>query len=142
MIGSMQLGSLLSSGKPFFIISVRRLGFTLLELLLVLTLLSLLAGLAAPVATTAIVKAKESALRENLQVMRHALDEFFSDNGVYPDDLTVLVERRYIRFIPKDPFTGDADSWVLESSGDLPGVDNVVSSSANLARDGSYYSEW
>jgi prepilin-type N-terminal cleavage/methylation domain-containing protein len=131
------------TGKPKKIPkSFSSYGFTLLELLLVLTLLSLLAGLAAPVVTTAITRAQEAALRENLQIMRHALDDYYADNGRYPDQLEVLVERRYLRFIPKDPVQGDADSWATETSETEEGVDNVLSSSSDTALDGSYYSEW
>ena len=117
-------------------------GFTLLELLLVLTLLSLLAGLAAPVVTQTIVRAKEAALRENLQIMRHALDDYYADNSRYPEQLEDLVERRYLRFIPKDPMIDDAHSWITETSETEEGIDNVLSSSSAIALDGSYYSEW
>lgn len=117
-------------------------GFTLLELLLVLTLLSLLAGLAAPVVSGAIVRAKEAALRENLLVMRSALDDYFADNGRYPEDLGDLVENRYIRFVPEDPLIGNADSWVATHSDIEAGIENIYSSSTAVAQDGSYYSDW
>ena len=121
----------------------RRSGFTLIELLLVLIILSLIASVAAPVVTKAIAKSKEAALKENLFTMRRALDEYFSDKGVYPSSPDVLVEERYLRFVPVDPVTGDNDcNWIESTDSDLMGLQDVKSASTEQSLDGSTYEEW
>lgn len=118
-------------------------GFTLIELLLVLIILSLIASVATPVVTKAIAKSKEAALKENLFAMRRALDEYFSDKGVYPTSAEVLVEERYLRFVPVDPITGEKDwIWVESTDMDLTGIQDVKSASAEQSLDGSTYEQW
>jgi len=119
-------------------------GFTLVEILLVLVLISLLAGLSAPIVTKSIQRSKESALQENLLVMRTALDAYYADKGVYPAALQALVDDKYIRFIPVDPITQNKDSWqiVFDDESDDPGVSDVRSGSDQLSMKGSRFSEW
>lgn len=119
-------------------------GFTFIELVLVLLILSLLATLAAPVVSTSIIRSKESVLKENLKVTRIALDDYFADNGVYPEELEKLVERRYLRSLPVDPILKSNEEWVLletEREG-FTGIDDLKSGSSDQALNGSYYNEW
>ena len=118
-------------------------GFTLVELLLVLFLVALLASLVMPVATKSVDQAKESALKENLHVLRKAIDDYYANTGRYPQSLTQLVEKRYIRRIPVDPLTGKSTSWVEIRPEDLAeGVRDVHSGADGNASDGKPYRDW
>jgi len=124
-------------------------GFTLIELLLVLTLVALLASLVTPVVTGSISRAKESTLREDLYVLRKAIDDFHGDHGRYPTELAQLVEKRYVRKIPSDPFTGKPDTWVLvrkdgppEFGASAAGIIDVRSGATESSSDGTAYKEW
>ena len=86
----------------------RKAGFTLVELLLVLFVIALLASLVAPVATRSVIRSREATLKQDLHVMRKAIDDYYSDNGVYPDSLELLVEKHYLHKIPVDPITDRA----------------------------------
>lgn len=120
-----------------------RKGFTLVELLLILFLVSLLASLVMPVATRSIDQAKESTLKEDLFVLRKAIDSHYANTGHYPENLSLLVEKRYIRKIPIDPITGSANSWVGKSEEGIGGgVIDVHSGAESKATDGSYYRDW
>ena len=120
-------------------------GFTLMELLVVLLLIALLASIVTPVVTKSITRAKESTLKENLFILRKAIDDYYADNGKYPEDLNILKEERYIRNIPKDPITEREETWEFkysESEEGNRGVIDVHSGSPSLSRDGSLYNEW
>jgi general secretion pathway protein G len=118
-------------------------GFTLVELLLVLFLVALLASLVMPVATRSVDQAKESALKEDLHVLRKAIDDYYANTGRYPQSLTQLVEKRYIRRLPADPLTGSVTSWVEKRSEDKGGgVVDVHSGAEGNAADGKPYREW
>ena len=119
----------------------REAGFTLVELLLVLAIVGLLAAIAVPSVQGAITRAEEAALRENLSVMRRALDDHFADAGAYPQDLATLVERRYIRFVPDDPVAPEGAGWEVVP-GEEGGVADVRSTSAEPGTDGRPYAEW
>ncbi|WP_321372480.1 prepilin-type N-terminal cleavage/methylation domain-containing protein [uncultured Desulfuromusa sp.] len=86
-------------------------GFTLFELLAVMVIMSILASIAVPSYKRSQIKARESALAEDLYQMRRSIDAFFADNGLYPDSLDQLVSSKYIRDVPRDPFTLRSDSW-------------------------------
>ncbi|MBN2755476.1 MAG: prepilin-type N-terminal cleavage/methylation domain-containing protein [Candidatus Goldbacteria bacterium] len=120
-------------------------GFTLIELLIVLAIIALLAGLVVPSTVSSLVRGKEAALKQDLFVLRKAIDEFFSDNGRYPEDLSELVTVKYIKKIPKDPFTEKTDSWVLikdyAEDGNY-GVSDVKSGAEGASSDGENYSDW
>lgn len=120
---------------------MRARGFTLIELMVVLLLLALLASIVAPVATKSVGRAKESTLKEDLFVMRKALDDYYSDNGKYPQDLQTLVSDHYIREIPKDPITGSADTWEFKRTDDN-GIIDVHSGADGTAKDGTRYGDW
>jgi general secretion pathway protein G len=87
-------------------------GFTLVELMVVLTVIALLMSVVVPDYVGRMKRAEEAVLQENLTVMRDALDKHYADAGNYPGSLEDLVSKRYLRSIPKDPFTQSATSWV------------------------------
>jgi len=120
-------------------------GFTLMELLVVLTLIAVLASLVAPVVSSSILRAKEATLKENLFIMRKAIDDYYADQGDYPGSLQQLVEKRYIRKLPIDPLTDRGDSWVevrAEEDGKPGGVIDVRSGSEEKSADGTAYRDW
>ena len=87
-------------------------GFTLVELMVVLAIIALLLSVVVPHYMGRLQRAEEAVLQENLQVMRDALDKHYADAGKYPASLEELVAKRYLRSIPKDPFTQSASTWV------------------------------
>lgn len=121
-------------------------GFTLIEVLVVIVLISILAAVAVPVVSGSVEKAREAALKENLQVMRKSLDDYFADHGRYPEELGVLVDQRYLRFIPEDPvLEAPAPQWQTELtrySDGGQGIHDVHSTSGGTANDGSRYADW
>ncbi len=128
-------------------------GFTLIELIIVVTIIGILATIAVPAMRTAPQRARESALKEDLYTLRSCIDQFHADRGRYPTSLDELVSTGYIRRIPVDPVTGSADTWRTESeqlSDEADerqqeaglGIIDVWSGSDATALDGSKYSEW
>ena len=90
----------------------KKLGFTLVELMVVLTVIALLLSVVVPDYVGQMKSAVQAVLQENLTVMRDALDKHYADAGKYPTNLEDLVSKRYLRSIPKDPFTQSTASWV------------------------------
>jgi general secretion pathway protein G len=119
-------------------------GFTLIELIVVMTIISLLLTLAAPRYFRSIDKSKETVLKANLFATRDALDKFHADTGKYPAELAELVEKRYLRTLPWDPITERSDSWVLvpPADGQDGGVYNITSGAEGAGADGVPYAEW
>ncbi len=115
-------------------------------MLIVVTIIGILVTLAQPSFHRAVTAAKEATLKENLFILRDVIDQFYADNTKYPTALTELVEKGYIRQVPKDPFTGSVESWVIvpatDENGQQVGVFDVKSGSDGTARDGSRYSDW
>ena len=135
------MGVAIVTGKQL----TRQAGFSLMELLLVMVLISLLAALVMPVATSSVIRAKEAALKENLFVMRKALNGYYADRGKYPNSLTILSELRYIRQIPVDPLTEHSDTWVEirnQSGADDSGIVDVRSGSDKKSEDEGFYRDW
>jgi general secretion pathway protein G len=126
--------------------AVRRRGFTLIEILIVISIIGILITLAQPSYQRAVTGAKEATLKENLFVLRDLLDQFYADNTRYPESLSELVDRRYLRRVPKDPVTGSADTWLLvyatDEQGQQAGIYDVKSGSEAVASDGTRYSDW
>jgi general secretion pathway protein G len=122
----------------------RKGGFTLIELLVVLAIIALLAGIATPVYFSSISKSKESALKEDLAILRKGLDDFYSDNNKYPQDLNELVTGKYIRAIPKDPIMDSNSLWVLvkDDDDDPNGISNIKSGATGKSADGDNYQDW
>jgi general secretion pathway protein G len=119
--------------------------FTLIELIVVMAIVAMLAALAAPRYFRSVERSKETTLKQDLSVMRDALDKFYSDAGRYPDALDDLVTKRYLRRIPPDPLTERADTWQIlppPTEGIKGRVYNVRSGAAGAAPDGTPYSEW
>lgn len=119
-------------------------GFTLVELLVVITIIALLLTIAVPRYFGGVDRAKEAVLQEDLATMRDALDKFYADTGKYPETLDDLVKRRYVRKIPVDPITDSSETWVVIPPEDplKGGVYDVKSGAPGTGRDGKPYSEW
>ena len=90
---------------------LNRSGFTLIELLAVMVVMGILMAIAVPSYQRSQIKARESVLAEDLYLMRKAIDAYYADNAAYPDSLELLVSSRYLRGVPRDPFTRETDSW-------------------------------
>jgi general secretion pathway protein G len=122
----------------------KNLGFTLIELIVVMTIISLLLTLAAPRYFRSIDKSKETVLKANLVATRDALDKFHADTGKYPQQLGELVEKHYLRTLPWDPIAESSDSWVLVAPVDAQdgGVYNITSGADGAGSDGVPYAEW
>jgi len=126
-------------------------GFTLIEMVIVFTLIGVLVGLALPQYQNAMRKARESVLRETLFQIRKMIDQYYSDKGKYPASLQTLVDENYLRKMPEDPFTHKTDVWIevreqpsvdeLES-GQIFGVVDVHLSSEGKGLDGTPYNTW
>ncbi|WP_292967937.1 prepilin-type N-terminal cleavage/methylation domain-containing protein [Nitrosomonas sp.] len=118
-------------------------GFTLIELLVVMVIIAILLTIVSPRYFNSVDRAKETVLKQNLSILRDAIDKYFSDTGKYPADLQQLVENRYIRAIPVDPVTGE-NSWVEIPPPDpeMEGVFDIHTTSDRQALDGTFYEKW
>lgn len=123
-------------------------GFTLIELITVVALVSILAAIALPNYRVAIIQSREAVLKENLFRMRDLIDQYYVDKGQYPPSLETLVEEGYLRKLPEDPITRAAD-WAPVFSepdpdrpGEPPGVYDVKSASELPSLAGTPYNEW
>ena len=127
--------------------SHRTRGFTLLELLIVMSIIVVLAAIALPMYERYTLAARESVLRQNLVEMRKLTDQYAADKGNLPQSLDELVSAGYMREVPVDPITGERD-WQLETGDDpnLPrggsGILNVRSSAAEDSTEGTPYNQW
>lgn len=117
-------------------------GFTLIELLVVLALVAVLAAVVSPMVSQSVPRAKESALRENLYVLRKTIDDYYADKGKYPLKLEVLEQERYIRNIPLDPITKGEWGLVYSDSQDIKGIIDIHSTSTEIGSDGKIYESW
>jgi general secretion pathway protein G len=132
------------AGSPIVPRSLRT-GFTLIELIVVLTVLALLLTIAVPRYFSHIEHAKEATLKQDLSVMRDAIDKFHGDKGRYPDQLDELVSARYIRTIPVDPITESASTWRVVPPTDTEAkgaVYDIKSGADGKSADGTPYSDW
>ena len=127
----------------------RRSGFTIIELLVVLALISILATMGMAQYRQGVVHAREAVLKTDLFDMRDAIDQYYADKGQYPGTLDALVTDGYLRKVPIDPFTMAADTWqTVPSEPDpanptaTPGIYDIKSGSDQMAIDGTKYADW
>ncbi|HEU5341783.1 type II secretion system protein [Edaphobacter sp.] len=124
-------------------------GFTLLELMIVMTIIGILAAIAIPSYVQNVRRAKEAVLREDLHTMREAIDSYTVDKQKAPQSLDDLVQAGYLKTMPVDPITGRSDTWIPAEDDTLstidqtePGIDDVHSGAQATASDGSSYNTW
>jgi general secretion pathway protein G len=124
-------------------------GFTLIELMVVMSLIVILATMGLVQYRQSITRSKEAVLKEDLFRMRDALDQYFADKNQYPATLDALVTDGYLRRVPKDPFTDSESSWQsVQAEPDPanlttePGISDIKSGSEAMALDGSKYADW
>jgi general secretion pathway protein G len=124
-------------------------GFTLMEMMIVMVLIVILAGIGLTVYGSSVQRAKEATLKEDLFRMRDAIDQYYADKNKYPGSLEDLVSEKYLRAVPQDPFTQSTDTWQTTMSDPDPsnpsqqsGISNVKSGSEQTGLDGSRYADW
>ena len=119
-------------------------GFTLIELLVAMTIIALLLSIVVPRYFHSVTKAEETVLKEDLHLMRDALDKYHADTSGYPDTLDDLVNRRYLRKIPVDPVTQSATTWILipPTNSEKGAIFDIKSGAPGNANDGSAYGDW
>jgi len=127
----------------------RARGFTLVELLIVISLISILAAMGLVQYKNSVVSSREAVLRTDLFRMRDAIDQYYADKGKYPSALDSLVSDGYMRKVPEDPVTKSSDTWVTVPAEPDPnnpsaeaGIYDVKSGAQGTALDGSNYSDW
>jgi len=124
-------------------------GFSLLEMMMVVTVILIVASISAPIYMTAVVRAHEAVLADHLFTLRGLIDRFTLDNGRAPASLQEIVEKGYLGRIPTDPFTGSNETWQEEKE-DAPfsptqtalGIVDVHSGSTLVSLEGTPYSSW
>lgn len=126
-------------------------GFTLVELMVVMSIIALLIAIAVPRYFHSIDNAREATLKQDLSVMREAIDKYYGDHERYPPSLQELASKKYIRSIPPDPITGSSETWVLiapeqaaetTDGSNFSAIYDVKSGAPGNAKDGSLYAEW
>jgi len=131
--------------------SHRKKGFTLIELIIVFTLIGILVGLGLPQYKYATKRAREAVLKEDLFQMRKLINQYYIDKLKYPLSLQVLVDEDYLRSIPVDPITKSSETWIEIQqtlteedliSGLIPGIIDVFSGSQAIGLDGTPYNTW
>ena len=129
--------------------SLRTAGFTIIELMIVMSIVVILIGVAVPLYQRSVIRAKESILKNNLFTMRTVIDEYTYDKQKAPQTLQDLVTEGYLRDVPMDPIVGDNTSWrvIMEDAMQSvnqtePGIFDVKSGSDKTSLDGTPYSEW
>ena len=121
-----------------------RRGFTLIEMLVVLVVISMLLTIAVPRYLHSLARSKEAVLKQDLSALRESIDKFYGDTGKFPPTLAALVEQRYLRAIPVDPMAKSAELWVAVQAEDTDdtGVRDVRSGAEGIGLNGIPYAEW
>jgi len=118
-------------------------GFTLVELMMVVTIVGILATLAIPSFQRSVMKAREGTLKYDLATLRDVLDQYRADKGTYPSELNELVQVGYLKRIPLDPFTHSDQTWqLMADEGQDGGIADVHSGSPLVGTDGTPYNQW
>ncbi len=124
-------------------------GFTLIELMIVMSIILILISIAMPIYTKSIARAREAVLRQDLTAMRSVIDQYTMDKGKAPQSLDDLVTAGYLREIPVDPICNSKDNWQVEQEDVLlsvdqsePGISDVHSGCPGTGTDGTAYSSW
>jgi general secretion pathway protein G len=124
-------------------------GFTLIELMVVMSIIVILAAIGLTLYGNSVTRAKEATLKEDLFRMRDAIDQYYADKNRYPASLNELVSEKYLRAIPVDPFTQSAETWQTTFSEPdpsnptaEPGISDVKSGSDQTGLDGTAYADW
>jgi general secretion pathway protein G len=127
----------------------RQQGFTLIELMIVMSIMLILISIAVPMYQQSIVRSREAVLRQDLFTLRSVIDQYTLDKQRAPQALDELVQAGYLKQIPKDPFTASADTWQVVQEDVLltvdqtqPGITDVHSGSTLTSSDGTAYSSW
>ena len=147
------MACLIVSGELVRIVSVngahrplapRARGFTLIELLIVMAIIGMLLTLVVPRYFHTLAKARETVLKNDLAVLREAIDKYYADLNQYPETLAALADKHYVRSVPVDPFTKLADTWVVVPSEDPdhPGIRDLHSASDQKGIDGTPLATW
>lgn len=123
---------------------IKRRGFTIIELLVVMAIIAILLTLVSPRYFVSLDHSKETSLRQDLSIMREAIGHFYGDNNRYPENLNELVQRRYLKAIPVDPITGSRETWLAVAPPDSSqaGMYDILSGAEGVAQDGSPYSSF
>ena len=120
-------------------------GFTLIEMLVVMLIISLLLTIAVPRYLRALERSRETVLRQDLSTLRESIDKYYGDTGKFPPELKVLVEQRYLRSMPTDPISKSSETWVPileEDNPDDNGVKDVHSGAEGVGQNGIAYAQW
>lgn len=122
--------------------SSRRRGLTLIEMSIVIAIMGIFITLATPGVERFVIRSREAVLKQDLMVMRQAIDAYYADHREYPESLEILVDKRYFRSIPVDPFTRSSETWVLVPTEEDSGVFDVHSGSDLIGLNEEPYNAW
>jgi prepilin-type N-terminal cleavage/methylation domain-containing protein len=119
-------------------------GFTLIELLIVMAIIGTLLSIAVPRYFHSLQHARETVLKQDLSILREAIDKYYADLNQYPEKLPDLVDKHYVRSVPVDPFTRLADTWTVVASDDPdhPGIRDIQSGAQDIASNGTPVASW
>jgi general secretion pathway protein G len=126
-----------------------RAGFTLIEMIIVISIISILVAIAVPIYTQHLRHAKEAVLKEDLYSIRNSIDQYTQDKNKAPQDLSDLVSAGYLHALPVDPFTNSSSTWqpvqedvMMALDQSQPGITDVHSGSNQTSSDGTAYNTW